>query len=83
MVCESHHSNEDVPECTIRAAFDGLDDVLDVIAESCAEILDAGNRAELDQVQQDIICLLLCSFQFAQLIVHYSYRRLHDADGGN
>ena len=54
MVCESHHSNEDVPECTIRAAFDGLDDVLDVIAESCAEILDAGNRAELDQVQQDI-----------------------------
>ncbi len=57
MVCESHHSNEDVPECTIRAAFDGLDDVLDVIAESCAEILDAGNRAELDQVQQDIIAI--------------------------
>ena len=57
MVCESQHSKEDVPECTIRAAFDGLDDVLDVIAESCAEILDAGNRAELDQVQQDIIAI--------------------------
>lgn len=54
---ESHHTNEDVPECTIRAAFDGLDDVLDVVEESCAEVLDADNRAELDQVQQDIIAI--------------------------
>lgn len=37
--------------------FDGLDDVLDVIEESFAESLDAGNRTELDQAQQDIIAI--------------------------
>ena len=56
-VCDSHHINEDVLERTIRAAFDGMDDVLDVVEESCAEILEVDNHAELDRVQQDIITI--------------------------
>ena len=56
-VCDSYHINEDVLECTIRTAFDGMDDVLDIVEESCAEVLDAGNHAELNQVQQDIITI--------------------------
>jgi len=56
-VCDSHHINEDVLEHTIRAAFDGMDDVLDVVEESCAEVLEADNHTELEQVQQDIITI--------------------------
>ena len=56
-VCDSHHINEDVLERTIRAAFDGMDDVLDVVEESCAEVLEVDNHAELDRVQQDIITI--------------------------
>ena len=56
-VCDSHHINEDVLERTIRAAFDGMDDVLDVIEESCAEVLEVDNHAEMEHVQQDIITI--------------------------
>ena len=56
-VCDSYHINEDVLEHTIRAAFDGMDDVLDVVEESCAEVLEADNHTELDRVQQDIITI--------------------------
>ena len=56
-VCDSHHINEDVLEHTIRAAFDGMEDVLDVVEESCAEVLEADNHTELEQVQQDIIAI--------------------------
>ena len=56
-VCDSHHINEDVLERTIRAAFDGMEDVLDVVEESCAEVLEADNHTELEQVQQDIIAI--------------------------
>ena len=56
-MCDSHHINEDVLESTIRAAFDGMDDVLDVIEESCAEVLEVDNHAEMEQVQQDIITI--------------------------
>ena len=56
-VCDSHHINEDVLERTIRAAFDGMDDVLDVVEESCAEVLEADNHVELEQVQQEIITI--------------------------
>lgn len=62
--------NEDVLERTIRAAFDGIDDVLDVVEESCAEVLDAGNRAELDQVQLDIITI-----QEAVLALHKAQKQ--------
>jgi hypothetical protein len=40
-----------VLEHNIRAAFDGMDDVMDVVEESCAEVLDVDNHAELEQVQ--------------------------------
>ena len=56
-MCDSHHINEDVLERTIRAAFDGMDDVLDVVEENCAEVLEVDNHAELDRVQQDIITI--------------------------
>lgn len=55
--CDSHHINEDVLERTIRAAFDGMDDVLDVVEESCVEVLEVDNHVELEQVQQDIIAI--------------------------
>lgn len=44
-------------ERTIRAAFDGMDDVLDIVEKSCAEVLEAGNHEELEQVQQDVITI--------------------------
>ena len=53
--CNSHHINEDVLERTFRAAFDEIDEILNVVEDSCAEVLDSGNHAELDRVQQDII----------------------------
>lgn len=56
-MCDSHHINEDVLERTIRAACDGMDDVLDVVEESCAEVLEANHHTELEQVQQDIITI--------------------------
>jgi hypothetical protein len=34
-----------------------MDDVLDVVEESCAEVLEADNHAELEQVQQGIIAI--------------------------
>ena len=68
--CDSHHINEDVLERTIRAAFDGMDDVLDVIEESCAEVLEADNHVELEQVQQDIIAI-----QEAVLTLHKAQRQ--------
>ena len=34
-----------------------MDNVLDVVEESCAEVLEADNHVELEQVQQDIIAI--------------------------
>lgn len=56
-VCDSHHVNEDVLEQTLRAAFDGMEEALDAVKESCAVILDTGSREELDQVQQEIVAI--------------------------
>ena len=55
--CDSHHINEDVLERTFRAAIDGMDIVIDTVQDACEEILDTGSRAELEQVQQEIITI--------------------------
>ena len=55
--CDSHHINEDVLERTFRAAFDGMDIVMDTVQDACEEVLDTGSRAELEQVQQEIITI--------------------------
>ena len=55
--CDSHHINEDVLERTFRAAFDGMDIVMDTLQDTCEEVLDIGSRGELDQVQQEIITI--------------------------
>ncbi len=34
-----------------------MDDVLDVVEESCVEVLEVDNHTELEQVQQDIIAI--------------------------
>lgn len=54
---DSHHINEDVLERTIRAAFDGMDDVLDVVEESCTEVMETGNHTELEEMQREIITI--------------------------
>ena len=56
-VCDSHHINEDVLERTFRAAIDGMDVVMDAVQDACEEVLDTGSRAELEQVQQEIITI--------------------------
>lgn len=56
-MCDSHHINEDVLERTIRAAFDGMDDVLDVVEDIYTETLEVDSHAELEQVQQSIIAI--------------------------
>lgn len=43
-VCDSHHINEDVLELT----FDGMEEVLDVVEEICAEVLEVNNHTELE-----------------------------------
>ena len=55
--CDSHHINEDVLERTFRAAIDGMDIVIDAVQDACEEVLDTGSRAELEQVQQEIITI--------------------------
>ncbi len=56
-VCNSHHVNEDVLERTFLAAFDGIEETLDVVQETCAEVLALDTGKELDQVQRDIITI--------------------------
>lgn len=56
-ICDSRHINEDVLERTIRAVFDGMDDVPDTVEESCAEVLEADNHTELDWMQLEIIII--------------------------
>ena len=56
-VCDSHHLNEDVLERTFRSAIDGMDIVIDAVQDACEEVLDTGSRAELEQVQQEIITI--------------------------
>ncbi len=75
--CDSRHINEDMLQRTFLAAFDGIEETMAAVQESCAEVLEADSAKELDQVQEEII-----SIQEAVLELHRSRQQgaIPDAD---
>ncbi len=65
--CDSRHINEDMLQRTFLAAFDGIEETMAAVQESCAEVLEMDSAKELDQVQEEII-----SIQEAVLELHKS-----------